>query len=88
MQKIIKLENSWEYSFEKKFNKNNKFIAKKASISINGVSLTIADILDDSFTVSIIEHTFKKTNLQYLKDGDYVNIEFDYLARFILKNEK
>ncbi len=88
VQKIIKLENSWEYSFEKKFNKNNKFIAKKASISINGVSLTIADILDDSFTVSIIEHTFKKTNLQYLKDGDYVNIEFDYLARFILQNEK
>ena len=84
---IVKLENSWMYHFEKKFKKNNKFIAEKASISINGISLTIANVLENSFNISIIEHTYKNTNLQYLKESDYVNIEFDYLARFVLNNE-
>ena len=87
IKKIINLENSWEYHFEKNFDKNNKFIVEKGSISINGISLTIANVLNDSFSVSVIEHTFKKTNLQYLKEGSSVNIEFDYLARFILNHE-
>ncbi len=86
--KIVNLDNSWEYHFEKNFNKDNIFISEKASISINGISLTIANVYDNSFNVSIIEHTYYKTNLQYLKSGDQVNIEFDYLARFVLKNEK
>tara|TARA_Y100000768_G_C23656532_1_gene531039 strand:+ start:26 stop:610 length:585 start_codon:yes stop_codon:yes gene_type:complete len=85
LRKIMQLNNSWEYYFEKKFGNNNKFIKEKASISINGVSLTIAKVLDDIFTISVIDHTFKKTNLQYIKIDDHVNIEFDYLARFILK---
>tara|TARA_B100000575_G_C22981322_1_gene566229 strand:+ start:219 stop:806 length:588 start_codon:yes stop_codon:yes gene_type:complete len=85
--KIIKLDNSWEYYFNKDFKNNNKFIAEKASISINGVSLTIANSFNDSFNISVIEHTFKKTNLQFLKENDEVNIEFDYLARFLLKDE-
>ena len=85
--KIVKLKNSWEYYFEKKFDQNNKFITEKASISINGVSLTIANVKNESFIISVIEHTHINTNLKYLKDGDNVNIEFDYLARFIFKNE-
>ena len=87
LKQIEKLENSWLYHFEKKFKKNNKFIAEKASISINGISLTIANVLENSFNISIIEHTYKNTNLQYLKESDYVNIEFDYLARFVLNDE-
>ncbi len=87
LKKIVKLENSWMYHFEKKFKKNNKFIVEKASISINGVSLTIANVLENSFNISIIEHTYKNTNLQYLKESDNVNIEFDYLARFVLNDE-
>ena len=66
---------------------NNKFVVEKASISINGISLTIANVGKNTFTISVIEHTYNKTNLQYLTVGDYVNIEFDYLARFILKND-
>ena len=85
---VLELENSWEFNFDKNFGINNKFIAEKCSICINGISLTIAEIKNNSFNISIIDHTFKNTNLQYLKKGDYVNIEFDYLARFILNDEK
>ncbi len=88
VNKIKKLANSWEYHFEKNFNNNNSFITEKASISINGVSLTIANVSGNTFDISVIEHTFNNTNLQFLKEGDNVNIEFDYLARFILKNNE
>ena len=84
---IVNQKNSWEYYFRKDFGKDNKFISEKASISINGISLTIANVYDDSFNVSIIEHTYKNTNLQFLKPNDNVNIEFDYLARFITSND-
>tara|TARA_B100000575_G_C22941001_1_gene544717 strand:+ start:206 stop:793 length:588 start_codon:yes stop_codon:yes gene_type:complete len=85
--KIVKLKNSWEYHFKKDFGNNNKFISEKASISINGISLTIANVFENSFNISVIDHTFKKTNLQFLKLDDRVNIEYDYLARFILNND-
>ena len=78
------MNNSWEYNFEKNFDLNNRFIKEKASISINGISLTIANVGDSSFTISVIEHTFKNTNLQFLNIDDHVNVEFDYLARFVL----
>ena len=84
---VKNLENSWEYHFEKNFGSNDKFITEKASISINGISLTIANVFDKSFNISVIDHTYNKTNLKFLELNDLVNIEFDYLARFILKNE-
>ena len=84
---IIELENSWEYHFEKKFNKNNRFVVEKGSISINGISLTVAKVENYTFMVSVIDHTFHHTNLNFLNKSDQVNIEFDYLARFILNNE-
>jgi len=85
--KVVNLENSWEYHFKKDFGKNNIFICEKASVSINGISLTIANVFKDSFNISVINHTYKNTNLQFLKLDDLVNIEFDYLARFVLKND-
>ena len=87
VNEIIELENSWEFHFEKKFNKNNRFIVEKGSISINGISLTIAKVVNNTFMISVIDHTFNHTNLKFLKKSDKVNIEFDYLARFILNNE-
>ena len=81
--KIENLENSWEYYFSQNFNNNNRFIVEKASISINGISLTIAKVTKDSFIISVINHTYNNTNLKYLSVNDKVNIEFDYLARFI-----
>ena len=84
---VKNLENSWEYYFKKNFGDANKFIAEKASIAINGISLTIANVFNDYFYISVIDHTYRNTNLQFLKVDDQVNIEFDYLARFVLKND-
>ena len=84
---ILELENSWEYHFEKNFNKNNRFIVEKGSISINGISLTVAKVENNTFMISVIDHTFNHTNLEFLNKSDQVNVEFDYLARFIFKNE-
>ena len=87
VSEIIELENSWEYYFEKNFNKNNRFIVEKGSITINGISLTVARVENKSFNISVIDHTFNHTNLKFLNKSDQVNIEFDYLARFIFNNE-
>ena len=87
VSEILELENSWEYHFEKKFNKNNRFIVEKGSISINGISLTVAKVENNTFMISVIDHTFYHTNLKFLNKSDQVNIEFDYLARFIFNNE-
>ena len=84
---ILELENSWEYHFEKNFNKNNRFIVEKGSVSINGISLTVAKVENNSFMISVIDHTFNHTNLKFLNKSFQVNVEFDYLARFILNNE-
>ena len=87
IKNIEKLENSWEYYFSQNFNNNNRFIVEKASISINGISLTIAKVTKDSFVISVINHTYNNTNLKYLSIDDKANIEFDYLARFISNYE-
>ena len=73
---------SWliRFSFPNKF---KKFIVEKGSISINGVSLTVAKIIKNGFQVAIIPLTLKKTNLIMLKKNDPVNIEFDVLGKYI-----
>ena len=80
--KISKLNNSWEFFFENFQNKDNNYIVEKASIAINGISLTIANVTNEYFSISVIPHTFDNTNLSDLQEYDIVNIEFDYLARF------
>ena len=80
--KISKLNNSWEFFFENPQNKDNNYIVEKASIAINGISLTIANVTNEYFSISVIPHTFDNTNLSDLQEYDIVNIEFDYLARF------
>ena len=84
---IKKLNNSWEFFFQNFKNKDKNFIVDKASIAINGISLTIAKQDNSNFSISVIPHTFDNTNLQYLKVQDLVNIEFDYLARFSMKDK-
>ena len=73
---------SWLVGFSlPKVLKNN--IVEKGSISINGVSLTIAKVLNFGFQISIIPHTLNSTNLKFLNVKDYVNIEFDILGKYI-----
>ena len=62
----------------------SKYIIKKGSVTVDGISLTVVDVLKDNFSVSIIPHTLKITNLSYKKTGDKVNIETDILGKYIL----
>ena len=58
---------------------------EKASISINGVSLTISKVYKDYFKLNIIPHTLKLTNLRNLKVNDNVNVELDIFGKYIYK---
>lgn len=62
-----------------------KYVVYKGSITINGISLTVANINDNLVTVAIIPHTFENTTLQTLKEGDFVNIETDILGKYVEK---
>jgi len=86
--KVISVTKSGDFyelkiSFDKSF---RKYVVKKGSIAINGISLTIAGCSDDFVTIAIIPHTFDMTALKHLKTGDNVNIEFDILAKYVEKN--
>ena len=72
------------YLFDLKINsKEKKNIIKKASICINGISLTISKVTKKGFQTWIIPHTYKVTNLSKLKKGNFVNIEIDILSKYI-----
>ncbi len=77
-------EGSWEYrfQFDEKF---ATLIIEKGSISLNGISLTIFNIQKDSFTVAIIPYTYLHTNMQFLKPGDSINIEFDMIGKYVTR---
>ena len=87
ISKIHKLDLSWNFEFQKdNTNKNmERFIVQKGSIAINGISLTVANVSSDNFSISIVPHTYENTNLNIAKENDLVNIEFDALARYVLK---
>ena len=67
------------------FEYDTKYIVEKGSIAINGVSLTISEVKGNSFCVSLIPQTLERTNLKFLKTGDFVNIEVDIFAKYIEK---
>ena len=60
-----------------------RYIAEKGSIAIDGTSLTVANLSDEGFTISVIPHTFDQTVLSQRRTGDAVNLEVDVLARYI-----
>jgi riboflavin synthase len=59
------------------------YVAAKGSIAVNGISLTVAEVLPASFAVWIIPHTRAQTNLSAAKVGDLLNLEFDILAKYV-----
>lgn len=63
----------------------SKYIVYKGSITIDGVSLTVAKCEDNIFSVAIIPHTLENTTLKDLKSGDFVNVETDILGRYVEK---
>ncbi|MEF3301867.1 riboflavin synthase [Paenibacillus sp. GYB003] len=60
-----------------------KYVIRHGSITIDGISLTVVDVEERSFTVSIIPHTLAQTILQHKQPGDSVNLEFDLLGKYI-----
>ena len=81
---IKKLKDSWLFEFEVDEN-IMKFLSDKCSIAIDGISLTVNDVLNKSFKVAIIPHTWENTSLKFNKVGDLVNTEIDMLARYVFK---
>ena len=82
IKKISYVGKSWFINF-KLLKMYKKYLVQKGSITINGVSLTIAKILKDGFKIVVIPQTLKFTNLIYLKEKDVVNVEFDVLGKYI-----
>ncbi|MBK8054294.1 MAG: riboflavin synthase [Saprospiraceae bacterium] len=80
---VLAADGSWYYTFElpKEY---NKLVVPKGSVCINGVSLTIADLNADTFSVAIIPYTYENTNFKTLQKGNKVNIEFDILGKYIV----
>lgn len=89
VKKINKLKDSWEFfiEFNSKFRDNIIYVG---SISINGVSLTVAQIVSENkksvtVKVAIIPHTFEVTNFKFFKPGSKVNIEFDMMGKYVMR---
>jgi riboflavin synthase len=66
-------------------NELNLYLIEKGSIAVDGVSLTLTNIQRDRFTVAIIPHTWENTILKYANSGSIVNIEFDYIGKWVEK---
>lgn len=81
---LLEKSGSWEYTFEF----DSKFAAliiEKGSVCLNGISLTVFDVTRNSFRVAIIPYTFTHTNIQFVQPGSKVNVEFDVIGKYILR---
>ena len=87
--KIIKIEKlSKEIKFWIELPKDlDRFVVKKGSITVDGISLTLVDVLKNKISICIIPHTMKITNLGSKKIGDKVNIETDILGKYAISKD-
>ena len=85
--KITEENGSWRYLFEGS-KEVEKLVVYKGSICINGVSLTVTKTINQEIEVAIIPYTYEHTNFKQIEVGDLVNIEFDILGKYLLKNSK
>ena len=79
---IKKIDKSFLFNFELP-KKERKHLIEKASICVNGISLTISKVTKKGFQIWVIPHTFKLTNLSKLQKGSFVNIEIDILSKYV-----
>jgi riboflavin synthase len=82
---IITKEGSYEFSFsfDKQF---AHLLIEKGSVAVNGTSLTAFNVTENSFSVAIIPYTYEHTNINQLKPGDTVNIEFDMIGKYVSRS--
>ena len=85
IKNISFIDKAWKLKLKILNNYYNKFLVEKASISINGVSLTISKTYKNSFELNIIPHTLNLTNLKTLKKNDIVNVELDIFGKYMYK---
>ncbi len=82
---LTELEGSWEYTFQfpPQF---AALLVEKGSVAVNGISLTVFNVGSDHFSVAIIPYTYEHTNMQHVKEGTTVNLEFDIIGKYVLRN--
>lgn len=87
LQTAIETASSWEMTFATESEAVARYLLRKGSIAVNGISLTVADCdrMGSWFTVAVIPHTYKETNLHLLKSGSPVNLEGDILGKYVEK---
>ncbi len=87
LDKAEQVANAWEISFRAVSNRAARYIVNKGSIAVNGISLTVAEcsVSGDWFSTAVIPVTYHDTNLQYLRLGDWVNLEGDVLGKYVEK---
>lgn len=79
---IVNQNGSREYRFE--FDKSfSSLIIEKGSVTVNGISLTCFNVTGDQFTVAIVPYTYQHTNINRIKTGDTVNIEWDMVGKYV-----
>lgn len=83
---ISKTERKGSYEYKIRFPKEfSPFLIEKGSIALNGISLTIFDITAHEFSVAVIPYTFEHTNMHLLQVNDKVNLEFDLIGKYVLR---
>jgi riboflavin synthase len=81
---ITDLNGSWAFEFEHSVSPQH-ITVEKGSITINGVSLTVVNSTDKTFSVHIIPYTYEHTNFKSFKVGTKVNLEFDIVGKYVSK---
>lgn len=81
------LGGSWKFWF-RYTPSEDILIVEKGSICVNGVSLTVADVGTDHFSVAIIPYTYENTSFYALQEGDTINLEFDIIGKYLAKQMK
>ena len=82
MTEIEKLGDDWTFGFSLPADLR-RYVVEKGSIAIDGISLTVADLRDDEFTVAIIPATYELTTLSSKSIGDPVHVEVDVVAKYV-----
>ena len=87
LEKAERIANAWTVSFCNVSPLVARYIVNKGSVAVNGISLTVADCSQsgDWFSAAVIPVTYAETNLQYLRPGDWVNLEGDVLGKYVEK---
>lgn len=84
-EEVIEDNGSWRYTF-KGNQEAKRLLVNKGSVCINGVSLTVVEANELVFDVAIIPYTYENTTFKFIQKGQAVNIEFDIIGKYILKN--